>query len=248
MIDSVAGMLYHLLRGNTPDLVLKRLGIATPRRRIEFYTLDRLLRSMPEIPGSIVECGTYRGGTLLGMAHIVELRGFATRIFGLDSFEGFPEPTREDAQRDGSFHSDIHKGGLGDVSYQDLVARVRRLGFDPHVTLVKGYFEDTLPTLERERFSLAHLDCDLYQSYMTCFEFIYPRMLPGGFMVFDDYGSPVYLGADRAVNEFLEGKPEVLQYFPDAAGRRYFVRVGGGLAPGAVAATPAPASEQRPAS
>jgi hypothetical protein len=237
MIDSLAATLHHVLRGRTPDLVLKRLGIATPRRRIEFYTLDRLLRTTPNLPGSIIECGTYRGATLLGMTHIVESRGFDTKLFGLDSFAGFPEPTPQDAGGDGSFHPDIHKGGLGDTSYEDLLARIRLLGFDRRVTLVKGFFEDTLRTLNGERFSLAHLDCDLYQSYMTCFEFLYPRMLPGGFMVFDDYASPVYLGADRAVNEFLAGKPEVLQYFPDAQGRRYFVRVGGGLAQSAVPAT-----------
>jgi len=236
IVDTIAGAVYRLDPRHTPDLVLKRLGIATPRRRIEFYTLHRLLSSMETVPGAVMECGTYRGGTLLGMAHVLTRRGIDARLYGLDSFEGFPEPTAEDALDDGKLHPDVHKGGLGDVSYEDLMQRIRRLGYADRITILKGFFEDTLPSLDKERFSLVHIDCDLYGSYLTCLEFGYPRTLAGGYMVFDDYGSPVYKGADRAVNEFLAGKPEVLQYFPEAEGRRYFVRMGGGLAPGAVAA------------
>jgi hypothetical protein len=236
MIDQLAAMVYRVNPVIAPDLVLKRLGIATPRRRLEFYTLHRILESVPDLPGAIIECGTYRGATLLGIAHILERRGLRTPIYGLDSFEGFPSPSAEDASADGSFHPDVRQGGLGDTSYEKLLAHIARLGLADRITLLKGYFEDTLPSLADQRFSLAHLDCDLYQSYLTCMEFLYPRMVPGGHMVFDDYGSPVYLGADRAVNEFLRDKPETLQFFPDAEGRRYFVRIGGGLTPGAVGA------------
>ena len=60
-IDRLAGFLYGLSPALAPALVLKRLGIATPRRRVEFYTLDRIVRNMPDVQGSVLECGTYRG-------------------------------------------------------------------------------------------------------------------------------------------------------------------------------------------
>ena len=119
------------------------------------------------------------------------------------------------------------------------------MGLADQVTVIKGFFHDTLAALKTERFSLVHVDCDLYDSYLSCLEFAYPRMLPGGYMVFDDYGSPVYVGARRAVDEFLANKPERIQFFPEAVVWRYFVYMGGGLAPGAREATTIEWPEER---
>ena len=214
-----------------PDLVLKRLGIATSRRRVEFYTLETLLRQIPRIDGSIIECGTYRGGTLLGMAHLMDVRGLKPRMYGLDSFEGFPEPAPQDAQPDGRLHPDVHRGALADTSYEGLLRRIERLGWSDRITVLKGFFEQTLPRLAHEKFSVAHLDCDLYDSYMVCLRFIYPRMLPGGLIVLDDYRLPanVYPGADRAVDEFFADKPEKPERLPGPRGLRSFVRIRGGV-------------------
>jgi len=188
---------------------------------------------MPTVPGAILECGTHHGATLLGMAHVLRCRGSSARVYGLDSFEGFPEPSQGDAFEDGSMHPLIRKGALNEASLDTLSARLKGMGLSEQVTLIKGFFDDTLPTLAGERFSLVHLDCDLYDSYRSCLEFIYLRMLPGGYIVFDDYNSPAYVGARRAVDEFFADKPERIQYFPEASGRRYFTRMGGGIAPGA---------------
>lgn len=209
------------------------MGIATPRRREEFYTLDRVLRELPEIRGSIIECGVYRGATLLGMAHILAERGIRAKLYALDSFEGFPEPDRKDAQEDGSLHPDVHAGFLGDTSYEDLLERIRLLGWDDRITVLKGFFENTLPQLGNERFSLAHLDCDLYTSYKTCLDFVYPRMLAGGVIVLDDYRLPanVYPGADRAVDEFFADKPEKPERYDHPKGLRSFVRIRPGQGP-----------------
>lgn len=233
VVDDCAGLAYRALGRHTPDLLLKRLGAATPRRRTDFYTLARIVHSMPAFPGAVLECGTHHGATLLGMAHILRCRRVRARVYGLDSFEGFPEPTWEDASDDGTMHPWVHKGALGDASFDELMARLRRMRLSEQVTVIKGFFRDTLPRLAAERFSLVHLDGDLYESYMSCLEFAYPRMLAGGYIVFDDYGSPVYVGARRAVEEFFADKPEIVQYFPDAPGIRYFVYMGGAIAPGA---------------
>lgn len=227
MIDALAASLYRAAGERGPYLILKRLGIATPARREEFYTLDRIIREMPNFPGALLECGTYRGATLLGMTHLLHMKGFRPPVYGLDSFEGFPDPSTKDAQTDGSYHPDVHRGALGDTSYEALLARIRLLGWQDHVQLVKGYFSETLPRLPEMKFSLVHLDCDLYDSYLECLAFAYPRMLPGGVMVFDDYKIPanVYPGADRAVDEFFSDKPEKPERFDHPLGQRSFVRI-----------------------
>lgn len=232
-IDACASLAYRILNHHAPDLLLKRLGVATPRRRAEFYSLARLIETMPVVSGAVLECGTHHGATLLGMAHVLRSRGSFARIYGLDSFEGFPEPTLKDAYDDGSMHPLVRKGALGEASFEALSARLNGMGLSTQVTLIKGFFDDTLPSLAAERFSVVHLDCDLYDSYMSCLEFVYPRMLAGGHIVFDDYNSPGYVGARRAVDEFFADKPERIQYFPEAKGRRYFTCMGGGVSPGA---------------
>ncbi len=174
--------------------MLSALGIASYSRRPNFLTLERIARSMQWGGGATVECGVYRGSTLLGVAHILRLRGIEARMYGLDSFEGFPAASPEDFLPDGSLHERAQAGAFADTSCERLQAKIARLGYGDTITLIKGFFADTLPALSSETFSLVHLDCDLYQSYMTCLEFFYRRTLPGGYIVFDEYAfsAPVY--------------------------------------------------------
>src|SRR6185369_1217128 len=78
-VDAGAGAAYRALGPLAPDVLLRRLGVATPRRRSEFYSLSRILRSMPAVPGAILECGTHHGATLLGMTHVLRCRGSSAR-------------------------------------------------------------------------------------------------------------------------------------------------------------------------
>jgi O-methyltransferase len=144
-------------------------------------------------------------------------------LIGCDSFEGFPEPHGKDARLDGTVHTRARRGALS-APVEVVAAKVRALGYERQIRLVKGFFEETLPLLG-DRFSLVHLDVDLYASYRTCLEFFYPRLLRGAYMVFDEYGeSDVYPGAKRAIDEFLADKPEGIARFPEARSPRYFIQ------------------------
>jgi O-methyltransferase len=202
------------------------LGIADPSYRTDFQTLHRILLEMAPMGGLFAECGVYRGATLLGMAHTLRsavARPF--RIVGFDSFEGFPPPVREDALPNGQYHERAGEGVFGDTSLQVVQRCIDALGFADQITLVKGYFEDTLDKWCDQTFSVVHLDCDLYQSYVTCLDFFYPRMRPGGYMVFDEYdfAADVYPGAQKAIDGFLADKPERIQRFPDLSNPRFFI-------------------------
>jgi len=218
--------LYRKRGGPAPVWLLRATGIADPTYRRDFYTLARIIDSTERFDGDIIECGVYKGTTLLGMAHRLLRRGITdVRLLGCDSFVGFPQPSAEDALSGGSFHQRARKGVFSDTTYEQTMRKIRLLGFDAQVSLLKGFFDRTLPTLSAMRFSLAHLDCDLYRSYVTCLEFLYPRMVPGGYIVFDEYSSEdIYPGAKKAIEEFLAGKPEPIERFPDARDPRYFIR------------------------
>jgi hypothetical protein len=218
--------LYRMNPSKASGLMLFALGIADPSYRKSFSTLARVVDTMPNFDGGVIECGVYRGATLLGVAHRLALRGIrSAKLIGCDSFEGLPEPSTEDALRNGTFHETALKGVFGDTSYQGLLHRIERLGYSNSIRLCKGFFEETLPQLSDERFSIAHIDCDLYQSYVTCLECLYPRMVKGGYMIFDEYDFSLaaYPGAQKAIDAFFADKPEKLQWFNDLEGARCFI-------------------------
>ena len=228
LYDQTLPFLAALYRYNADDSsgwLLRALGIADPTYRTDFYTLTRIIDSIDAPGGTIAECGVYRGSTLLGMAHRLRTRGLKMDLIGFDSFEGFPEPDREDALPDGTYHPQAIKGVFNDAQYNELVRKIRLLGYSNNIRLVRGYFEDTLIRFKGMRFSLVHLDCDLYQSYMTCLKFFYSRIVPGGYIVFDEYdfSRAVYPGAKKAIDSFLADKSEKLMRFSDAASPRYFI-------------------------
>ena len=147
-------------------------------------------------------------------------------LIGFDSFEGFPEPDVEDALPNRTYHARTLKGVFRDAEYNELVRKIRLLGYSNNIRLVKGYFEDTLCRYRGMRFALVHLDCDLYQSYMTCLKFFYSRVVAGGYIVFDEYdfSDAVYPGAKKAIDSFLADKSEKLMRFDDATSPHYFIR------------------------
>jgi O-methyltransferase len=162
------------------------------------WYLSAFARQALTLEGSFLEAGTYKGGTALLLRREIERAGTARKFYILDSFEGM---LKTDAVRD------RHK--VGDLSDTSLEAVQQVVGVAPFIDFRKGWIPATFAGLEGERFAFAHVDVDLYRSILDCCEFLYPRLQPGGFMVFDDYGFPNNPGARRAVDEFFADKREV---------------------------------------
>jgi O-methyltransferase len=74
---------------------------------------------------------------------------------------------------------------------------------------VPGLVPDSLEVIKDRTFSFVHIDLDIYSAIKSACEFFYPRMQPGGVLLFDDYGYPSCPGARAAVDEFFAGKSEV---------------------------------------
>lgn len=217
---------YRSNPSKASSFTLKVLGIADTSYRPNFVALANAVDKVSNLDGHIIECGVFRGSTLLGMAHRLALQGRReVKLIGCDSFQGFPAPTKEDALTDGTFHERALEGVYSDTSYEALSSRIAALGYAQNIKLLKGFFNDTLPQLGHVSFSLVHLDCDLYQSYVTCLNFLYPRLLRGGYMVFDEYdlAAPAYPGAQKAIDQFLADKPEKLQQLGDGTHARCFI-------------------------
>lgn len=153
--------------------------------------------------GAIVECGVFEGGTagLMGGAfHTSSGRQF----WLFDSWEGLPEPSGEDVSFRGSRpRKGLHKASMEKVRY----LLFKKLGLpEDRFHLVKGWFQDTIPSVKPRirKIALLHLDCDLYEPVKFCLEELFDLVAPNGFVVIDDYGH--WHGCRKAVHEFLDAR------------------------------------------
>jgi predicted O-methyltransferase YrrM len=186
--------------------------------------LIALIEKTRQVPGEIAECGVYRGQSLIPMAIYVRQQAIGKRIYGFDSFEGFAPSVVDDLQLGGTNDEWKQPGVMSETSLERVAAKVEAFGLQ-NVTLVKGYFETTFPAHSNLRFSFVHLDCDAYAAYQECLAFFYPRLGAGGIVSFDEYNDPPWPGCNKAVDEFLTGKPEKLQVINlDNYEKYYFVK------------------------
>jgi O-methyltransferase len=168
-----------------------------------------LIEQTREVPGDLAECGVFRGASLVPMAIYLRQKGVPKHLFGFDSFQGF-DRIAKDLALGGA--RDVHRksNGFAETSKNLVRRKLQRFGVEESVTLVPGYFRDSLPAQSANLFSFVHLDCDTYASYSECLSFFYPRMNRGGIILFDEYNDLAWPGCNLAVDEFFSGKPEKL--------------------------------------
>lgn len=191
----------------------------TPPERI--MALREALRYVEaaRIPGAIVECGVWRGGSMMAAAlTLLELGTSERELHLFDTFAEMPPPDERDRHVTGFAWPDVFAdpAGLENPTYRYLpLERVRALlletGYPPErLRFVAGLVEETIPAGAPEEIALLRLDTDWYRSTAHEMEHLYDRISPGGVLIVDDYGE--FLGARRAVDEHLEadGRPVLL--------------------------------------
>ncbi|MBA7691607.1 Demethyldecarbamoylnovobiocin O-methyltransferase [subsurface metagenome] len=149
-----------------------------------------------KIDGGFVECGG-SAGIIASVAKHNKNR----HIWLFDSWEGQPEPTEYDVSsgkqaKKGMFLSSEEKA-------KELI--FKKLGLnDNRVRLVKGWFNDTIPSQKKKigKIALLHIDCDWYESVKFCLEKLYNNVVKNGFIIIDDY--EYWEGCKKAVDEFIE--------------------------------------------
>jgi hypothetical protein len=163
-----------------------------------------------KIPGDIVECGVWSGGSMLLAAHALKHFGDTTRRIHLyDTFDGMPQPADIDLRWDGAptlptwqeLRVNGQKWGFGGT--QDHVRNVVFASGYPQdrFVFVEGMVEDTLPSTCPDAIAILRLDTDLYSSTLHELVHLYPRLAVGGILIIDDYGA--YLGAQVATDEYF---------------------------------------------
>ncbi len=156
-----------------------------------------------DLRGDIVECGSAHCGTSIVMARHAVSRGMHKRVFACDSYEGFDQVELARERAEGLTASGVTADAFTSTSYNYVVRKLAALGLERSVIPIRGFFKDTLPDLPGP-FSLALIDCDLRDSLLFAAQTVWPRLVPRGRLLFDDYTNPAAKGSREGVDLFVE--------------------------------------------
>ncbi len=160
------------------------------------------------VPGDLVECGVWRGGSSMAIAMtLLDLGSSHRGLWLYDTFTRMPPAGEWDRDHLGEVMSREHP--WPSASVEEVRAAVASTGY-PHdnVRYVPGMVEQTIPEAAPDRIALLRLDTDWYSSTRHELEHLYPRLEPGGVLIIDDYGH--FAGARKAVDEYFAQEPVLL--------------------------------------
>jgi O-methyltransferase len=195
------------LYGNKIDSLLSSDRIAN---------LIKYSQACANLGGYISEWGTYHGGGLEVLARFNP----GIDIIGVDSFEGVGPASAHDRHQEGDFAGIDVRKVIGYFSY-----------VYPTVRIVKGFIPDVLSYFDgNTRFSFSHVDLDMYEAVKHASDFLFPRTISGGMILYDDYNQNSTPGATKAIDEFYQDKDcafkgELFYYEGGQSHKQYLVVV-----------------------
>ncbi len=196
--------------------ILDTCGPYTQTTRETRFALIRAVKYLicNDVPGAFVECGVWKGGSVMAMAMMLDNLGQARELYLFDTFDGMPPGSRLDVDLDGNDErwyrekSDaiLHFGkgrAWNNISSETVQKNLSLLtSTKQKFHFVKGRVEETLPEKAPTSIALLRLDTDFYSSTKHELEHLFPLLVRGGILIIDDYGH--FLGARRAVDDYFE--------------------------------------------
>jgi O-methyltransferase len=164
-----------------------------------------------KIHGDIVECGVWKGGSMMVAAKTLQALGDTGRhLYLFDTFDGMPAPSEQDVSLQNESAADLmakldKQSSL--VWAYSALEEVKRNLLSTHypesrMFFIKGKVEETIPQNAPPQIALLRLDTDWYESTYHEMVHLYPRLSPGGVLIIDDYGH--WMGARKAVDQYIE--------------------------------------------
>jgi O-methyltransferase len=232
-------MPQSLRRCQNPDISEREWAIyrSVKRPGLTMLSLERVLANIHaadyvvsrQIPGDIVECGVWRGGSSMAMAAaLVSQRDTSRTLWLYDTYAGMTEATDVDKTYSGASAAALmaeamrreapeHSLLLAYASLEDVQRNMQGTGYPmERIRFVKGAVEQTIPGQAPEQIAVLRIDTDWYESTRHELMHLYPRLSPGGILIIDDYGH--WQGARKAVDDYFKDAPLFLSRI-DSSGR-----------------------------
>jgi O-methyltransferase len=167
---------------NTDKFIIDKVEPYTFCSKDKLKSLIQLCNyiNFQKIPGDLVECGTYKGGSA---AVISRYLGKDRHLWLYDSFEGMPETSNKDGEKAKEYV------GKGVASEDDVYEILKLVGTNlDKITIKKGFFHNSFTEEIPEQIAFLHCDADWYESVMLVLRTFYHRIPDGGVIVLDDFG------------------------------------------------------------
>ena len=208
------------LQRQLPDATTPQLEIIESVQTLTMTSPERILAlcnavdylNKNQIVGDFVECGVWRGGSMAAAARTLLAGGDSSRqLWMYDTFDGMSEPTDQDIDFMGqSAEALLEQQDRDDTQsvwcfspLEQVKTAMADTGYPlEKINFVQGKVENTLPARTPDRISLLRLDTDWYESTRCELEYLFPKLVPGGVLIVDDYGH--WEGCRRAVDEYFE--------------------------------------------
>ena len=219
-----------------PDFFPKEIDIIkevipyTMTSKERLYSLIKAVNyvSKNNIEGDIVECGVWKGGSMMAIAKALKNLNDETRdLYLFDTFSGMTEPSDKDKDFKGEKASYLLNNARKDDSYSvwclasiEIVKEaMQKTGYEKQkIHFIQGMVEETIPKNAPTSISLLRLDTDWYESTKHELIHLYPRLSVGGIIIIDDYG--YWQGSRLATDEYIEqNNVKILLHRIDNTGR-----------------------------
>jgi len=215
--EQEVGQSVERIFANCPDSIetkLENFPKYVRRQHLKrFLAMYEIFKLVMPVKGSIVECGLFRGFSVMAWAKlstILEPENLTRRIYGFDTFDGFPSVSEQDRTGVGV----AEQGDFQASSYDELLELIRAydqdrfLGHIPKVQLIRGDATKTIPEFLQQNnhilVSLLFLDFDLYEPTKIALEQFVPRMPKGAILAFDELDNPIWPGETKALLDTLQ--------------------------------------------
>lgn len=210
----------EILQNQIPDATPEQLEIVASVGELTMTSPERILAlcnaaeylSQNKIAGDFVECGVWRGGSMAAAARtLINSGDFNRTLWMYDTYDGMSEPTEQDIDLRGQtaqqLMSEQDRADAKSVwccsPLEQVKTTMAQTGYPTErVKFVSGKVEETLPGTVPDKIALLRLDTDWYESTRCELEYLFPKLVPGGVLIIDDYGH--WEGCQRAVDEYFQ--------------------------------------------
>ena len=197
-----------------------------PGRLIKPLIHYELYKQTIQVPGAFAEFGLFKGTSFirfLTYRHLLETSN-GRKFFGFDMFARFPDAELKGDQQ--LLEKYLESAGDQSIAKDQLWSILSHKGLTRNVDLIEGDISDTVPKFISEnlglKFSLIHLDVDLYKPSVVVLENLYPLLSRGGILILDDYA--IWEGETKAVDEYFKDNKVIIRRFPFGAAPSYIIK------------------------
>lgn len=199
---------------------------STPGRIVKMLAHYELYKMTADIPGAIIECGVFKGVSLIRFTTFRNLfkKTYLKKIIAFDTFEKFPKTKfGQDKKPRQKFITDA---GAESISKKQMIDVLKHKHIYENIDLIKGDITKTVPqylkTYPNLKISLLNLDTDIYEPAVVILNYLFPKILKGGILILDDYG--IFPGETKAVNDYFKNKSVSINKLPFVKTPSYIIK------------------------